>query len=399
MKKLKIQIGIYALSMMTMASLVVSPIIGLITRAFQNNSVSSVQMIISISNLTGLVSAFIVGKLAITIAKRTLALWGTAGVFVFGLAPYFIHNSVLELIIFSGLVGFAIGFVTNVIPALIADYFDDNERQTVMGRYVAASSIGAMIMLYISGALGVRNFQSGYLAYLFAGLVFIIAMICLPKIDTTVNQVRNKSQNSPKVSIIKMFNVRVVSLMCVAIAFMIINNIWNNNYALFLSQAKLGNSNTAGIVSTIFQLGGLVSGLLMGKMAKFARNYLLGGAFVLSGLSLLLLAYAPNIAVAIVAAFVNGYSMSMYFAQGPFLMTLLVPGVLIPMGSALLNAAGAIGGFAEPILINKINEAIWGSMAQGTLLIGAIASLIIAIILYVSKFQKKCFSVQEKGQK
>lgn len=42
MKKLKIQIGIYALSMMTMASLVVSPIIGLITRAFPNNSVSSV---------------------------------------------------------------------------------------------------------------------------------------------------------------------------------------------------------------------------------------------------------------------------------------------------------------------------------------------------------------------
>ncbi|WP_304055574.1 MFS transporter [Levilactobacillus namurensis] len=391
MGKIRIQIGIYALSMLAMASLVVSPIIGLITQAFPGSSISSVQMIISVSNLTGLVAAFVVGKLATSIPKRTLGLFGAAGTFIFGVAPYFFHESVLVLVVFSGLVGVTVGFMTNVIPALIADYFDGNERQAVMGRYVAASSIGAMVMQYLSGALGTINYPTAYLAYIFAGIVFVIALICLPKVDATLQRSQQRTDDQ-HVSLSQVFNGRVVALMLIGFSFMVVNNVWNNNLSLFLSQEQLGNSNTAGIISMLVQIGGLISGLVMGQLAKLARNYLLGGAFLLTGISFLLLVFSSNLTLVVLAAFIDGFAMSMYFAQGPFMMTLLVPGVLIPMGSALLNAAGGVGGFAQPLLINSLSHALGNTTAKSALLIGAALSFVIAIIVYLTRFQRKCLS-------
>lgn len=72
MNKIKIKIGIYALSMLSMATLIVSPVMGLIVKAFPYESLNKVQMIIAVANLTGLIAAFIVGRLSISISKRSL---------------------------------------------------------------------------------------------------------------------------------------------------------------------------------------------------------------------------------------------------------------------------------------------------------------------------------------
>ena len=116
---LRIKVVIFSLSMLSMATLLMSPVLGAIVGAFPNNGISQIQMILSVANLTGIVAAFAVGRIALSISKRTIALIGAAATCIFGLIPYFFHHQLITLIICSGLIGVSIGFITNVIPGLM----------------------------------------------------------------------------------------------------------------------------------------------------------------------------------------------------------------------------------------------------------------------------------------
>ena len=195
---LRIKVGIFSLSMLSMATLLMSPVLGAIVGAFPNNGISQIQMILSVANLTGIVAAFAVGRIALSISKRTIALIGAAATCIFGLIPYFFHHQLITLIICSGLIGVSVGFITNVIPGLIADYFPVEERQGAMGRQVSFVSIGTMFLMFISGNLGARVWYQSYLTYVFAALVFVIAWICLPKTSNEEKQEQHEKHSLSK---------------------------------------------------------------------------------------------------------------------------------------------------------------------------------------------------------
>ena len=69
---LRIKVGIFSLSMLSMATLLMSPVLGAIVGAFPNNGISQIQMILSVANLTGIVAAFAVGRIALSISKLSL---------------------------------------------------------------------------------------------------------------------------------------------------------------------------------------------------------------------------------------------------------------------------------------------------------------------------------------
>ncbi len=90
----KAKIGVLAIATLNMASLFISPVMSLIVAAFPNESLSTVQLILSVANLTGLVAALIIGKISMQVANKTIALAGIALIFVFGLLPYVMHFNV-----------------------------------------------------------------------------------------------------------------------------------------------------------------------------------------------------------------------------------------------------------------------------------------------------------------
>ena len=388
---LRIKVGIFSLSMLSMATLLMSPVLGAIVGAFPNNGISQIQMILSVANLTGIVAAFAVGRIALSISKRTIALIGAAATCIFGLIPYFFHHQLITLIICSGLIGVSIGFITNVIPGLIADYFPVEERQGAMGKQVSFVSIGTMFLMFISGNLGARVWYQSYLTYAFAALVFVIAWVCLPK---TSNE--EKQEQHEKHSLRESVNKRVLIVALMGFCFMVVNNAFNNNISLLISENNLGGSDISGMVTMLAQLGGLVTGLCVGKISKLVRSHMIAFAFVIEGVSLLILAFAGNLPLAIIGSFLSGAGQALFFSQAPFLITILVHPILIPMGMAVLSTANSIGGFLSPAIINFLNQVLIGSTASGAMLIGCVISLIVAVGAIVSNFQKKSMRFLEE---
>lgn len=389
---LRIKVGIFSLSMLSMATLLMSPVLGAIAGAFPSSGINQIQMILSVANLTGIVAAFVVGRIALSISKRTIALVGSAMTCVFGLIPYFFHSQLVVLIICSGLIGVSVGFITNVIPGLIADYFSVEERQGAMGKQVSFVSIGTMFLMFLSGNLGAGLWYRSYLTYVFAGIVFLIAWVCLPKTN-----VEDHNPQQEKHSVTDVINKRVLIIALMGFCFMVVNNAFNNNISLLITQNNLGGSDISGLVTMLAQLGGLITGLCVGRVSKVIKSHMIAFAFVIEGVSLLILAVAGNLPLAIIGSFLSGAGQAMFFSQAPFLITILVHPILIPMGMAVLSTANSVGGFLSPTIINFLNQAFVGSTAAGAMLVGCVLSIIVAVGAILSNFQKK--SMRLLGQK
>lgn len=389
--KLKTKIGIYTLAMLSMASLVVSPVIGGMVKAFPKEDISQVQMVLSVGTLTGLVAAFIVARLAMSVPKKTIAIIGTLVIGIAGLIPYFIHSSLLLLIICSAFIGVGVGFISNTLPGLIAENFDVEERQGVLGKQVAFVSIGTMILLFLAGQFGANHWFSAYLTYALSFIVGIIAFICLP--NTPVASEESGNNHSFK----EVLNGKLFFIVCLGFVFMVVNNAYNNNIALLIQENNLGGSDVAGLVSMLGQLGGLIAGLLIGFLAKIARKQMLTLAFLVEGLSLVLLSFSTTIPLVIIGSFFAGVGLSLFFSQAPFLITILVSPILIPMGMALLSTFNSIGGFLSPAIVNHFNALVFSGNASGAMLAGGIVSLAAAAVTFVTKYQEKALkSIEEK---
>lgn len=389
---LKIKVGVFSLSMLTMSTLIVSPIMSSVVNAFPNNSLSEVQMILSVANLTGIIAAFLVGRLALSIPKRTIALIGVAMTFIFGLIPYAFHDNLLILIICSGLVGVSVGFITNVIPGLIAQYFTIEERQGAMGTQVVFVSLGMMILMYVSGALGANNWYQAYLTYIGAGIIFFVTWFCLPKKEQETATSQNKK------SLADALNKYVIIVAILGFCFMVVNSVFNNNISLLIAEKNIGGSDVAGTVTMLGQLGGLITGLLVGRIAKLVKTKMIVLSFIVLGCSFILLSVASNLPMIVVGSFLARAGQTLFFSQAPFMITILVHPMLIPMGMAVLSTANSIGGFLSPVIVNALNELFIGSSVEGTMIIGGVLSFIISIFTFISDFQKKSMLQVEKKE-
>ena len=389
MNALKTRIGILSLSSITLSGIFIVPIIGMVAQAFPDSSLSGVQMIISASTLTALVGAWLTGKLASVLSRKTVALIGAGGILLFGMLPYFIHSSLAAVIAFSALMGVCLGFINNILPTLISVHYEGEQRQSVMGQQVAVASIGAMVFMSMAGKLATAQWYHAYLVYLFAAVVLIVCAFTIPA-ENGENEEKGKSHGSgPEVSIREAMNGKLWFLVIAGFFFLLANNAYSNNLSLLVEQRGLGDAGTAGLVSTIGQLGGLLAGLCVGLLVKFVRNHLLMVGFLVEGLALLLLGFAANLPLLIIGSFLAGAGLSLYYAQAPFLVTMIEKPYLIPMGIAAMTTANALGGFASPVTVNLING-MFGSSAAGAMFIGAVIALAGAVALGVSDFQRKC---------
>lgn len=397
--KIKVLTGIYAISMLSMATLIVAPVLGLIARAFPNADISKIQLVLAMSQLTGLIAAFIVGKLATAMPKRTIALTGAALTCIFGLIPYFLKNLNI-MIVCAGLTGITVGFITNVIPGLIADYFPIEERQGIMGRYAAFVSLGTMIMMYVSGQLGTISWNSSYLTYLFAGVVFVIALVCLPRIDALDDIKGDAARETINTSLTGALNPQIITIAICGFFYMAIYNAYNNNIALLVQESGAGESSMAGLITTVGSLGGLLSGVMMGRISRITKTNTLACAYLITGAALAALAFSNNIAMMFFGSFLTGFAQSMFFAQAPFLITISVRPILITMGMGVLSVANGIGGFLSPYIVNAVNHAILDSSAKGAMIISAIIGLMVGAVLVASRFQGRCMeNLQKSGGK
>ena len=395
-KNLKAKIGIFSMSLLSMAPLGIVPSIALIAASFPEASVSEVQMLTSIPSLMSLVAAVVVARIANVVPRKMLAIAGPALVLVGGILPYLLPANLPLMLVCSGVLGCGVGFVSNLTQVLITDLLAPEERQEAMAMNTVFVNVGGIFMMFVGGQLAAGGWKNNYLVYLIALVVVIAVTTMIPMKSQSVEAAK---EAGPKPKMSESITPNVVIIAAITLVYMLLYNVFSNNIALLLSERNLGDSGISGIVSSIGLVGGMLAGMIIGKIIPYFQKVSLGVSFALLALAMAVIALVPDATVITVAAFFTGVSMTILMAQCPFLISLSTNPLTMPGAMAVYSIGSSFGSFASPSVMNTLNGIVFGGGAGNCILLSAIICIIVAVLVVASGFQAHVLAELESAQK
>ena len=388
-KDTKARIGIFSLTLLSMASLGITPSIALIMAAFPESSATDVQQLTAIPNFVAILMALLFSVGANKIPRKVVALAGPVFVAAGGLLPYFFGDSLAFLLVCSGIVGAGVGCVSNITQVLITELVSPEKRQVTMAQNVIFVNVGAIFMTTVGGMLAAGGWKNNYLVYLVAIPVLLLVFAFIPFYKSEAAGAEKPAGDDapagPKPSLgMKPFIVAaiILAINCVYSAFA-------NNASILIINGGLGDSGSVGIVNSVSTIGGMVAGVVLGKILqnRSVQRVSLALGLILMGAGMVAMALTTSLTVMCVAAFCIGFALSVGFAQCPFLISLSVAPVLIPTAISMYSIGSSLGGTISPTLINGVAGALLSGSGADCCLVAAGLAFIVAAVLLVSGFQ------------
>lgn len=348
-KKTKIVIAIIAVSFIQGLQYCVSPVLGQIQQYYPDVNVSLVQMLITAPALLSMIVALISGWLVVKISKKKLLVFAGLVAGITGFLP-FLSDS-FGLLFFSRVIfGIGLGLACTLNTAVVAEFFEGEERVSVMGIQAASIGAGMVLITTLGGQLGVKGFQYSY----FVNIIGFISMILIALLLPETGVVRVTETEKIKLNK-KVFQISLLG----GIEFLFLMS-FTTNIAMHLSDALAANTNITGALTGIFSGAQIVMGLFLGYVTKVTKKYTLPIAmFCFSIGGVLLICFPSNYVFLIIAAIFCGFSQGMFIPQGMVEVASAVKPVATTMAAACFTCAMSLGQLLSPTVLNTVSKIIF----------------------------------------
>lgn len=364
--------AILTMSLVQMGANGIAPILAQIGETFSAASPARIQFLMTFPTIFSLIFTMITAFVSDVIPKKKLVVAGLTVVGLGGVLAFCFHGSLAILFLWAAVIGIGIGMVAPVAPALINENFSGGDKQMMLGLQNSSSTAGGMLMSFIGGFLALAGWPFGYLVYLIGIPGLILAVIGLPRdIGTT----SGKTEESPR----GRFRLVIWKEMLITILLLTAFSSIPANISMLVEERSLGDTSVSGTVSTVFLLGGLVGGLLYGKIAPRLKRFTSTLGALLLAAGALVLALAGNVALVLIGCFFAGFA------------TMVMPANLAAAGrlpgyetlnSALILSSSFIGAFITPVLTG-IALAVSGSPSVTYRFYTTVAAALILAVLTV----------------
>lgn len=197
--------------------------------------------------------------------------------------------------------------------------------------------------------------------YLIVVPVLILAIMLLPnkKPEGLVFEEESKKENKAKVDVKSVkekfiLNPMLISIYAFGFLFMLFFNSFGLNLAMYVMESGFGDPSKAGILGSIFSVGGIVAGVMLGTMYKHLKTSTLGVGSLFLAMGFGIMAKAPSFSVAMVGAFFCGLGLNTCVAQGTFLCTTSAPTSHFVLATGLYVVFIHLAQFLTPYVLNPI---------------------------------------------
>lgn len=393
MKDKKLYITLGSLMFVASIALGISPGLAKIGMAFPDVSNSYLQMILSFAAFSSFLASLLIGKVQDFISQRSVVLFGVTLLSI-GVLPLFISNSFPLLLVVSILVGFGSGTMTSILPALIANYFGGEKRSAMLGANVSIQSIGSMSMTTLGGVLAGMSWQYNYGIFIVGVLSLIMGFLFLPKKTIEDNSnIIEENKDEKETEKYDLFNLPVIGLICLGACITLFSGCSQNNLALHAERLHIGTTAIVGLALSFQSLGSIIGGVSLTPLSKFTKKITLTICYfsIVIGDGVITLIHEP--VALLVGCFCIGFGVGSLMTRLLYLMTSVVKKKAIAKVSATFSAATSIGFAISPLVFNFIAGFISKNLSTTSFFIVTTCSLIVTLILIVTRFESK---IQER---
>ena len=268
--------------------------------------------------------------------------------------------------------GIGLGIATTMNVAVVAEFFEGNERAQVMGIQAASVGAGVAVVSTLGGMLGRNAFTNSYFINVIGFIAFALIAVCLPDTGTVKETESEKIRLNRKVFMIDLFGVlEFIFLMS-----------FTTNIAMHISGPLAGNTTVSGNLTGIFSGAQIVIGLLLGIIAKRAGRMTLPLAmFSFAAGAVILVAFPSSFPMLAAGAVLCGFSQGMFVPTALTELSNSVPQVATAMASASFTCAMNLGQLISPYALNTASGVLLGETTTGNVYIISVIGMVISAAL------------------
>lgn len=350
----RIKFGIYTSALLMMGAIGISSSLSAIGAHFENASQTLITSLISVPCLVVIPVTLISGVLMNYISKKYLLLAGILFFLAGGVLPAFCTSFSIILFL-RGIFGIGVGLIQTLTSAIVAEYFDGPEKDSVQGNATSAQMLGCIIMSFVGGNLGSKAWNYVFFVHLLAVLSLVFVTLFIPLSDSSKQKTspkKRKTSSNGKLSPLTWFWASACML------FFIAAQTYSNSLSFLISEKSLGNASQSGNSLAFFALGGFLMGLLFGKLMKIFKKLTLSVSFLLLAVSYLIIAFSANMAFIYAGSVIAGLSVSAAMACIMVEAGNSVPIQLSGLAIALATCFQNIGMFLSPYIVTPVGNAL-----------------------------------------
>lgn len=373
------KLSLLSISLLLTSANAISMTIPQIKASFPEISATTVESLITIPSFTMLVFVLLSGFISSKIGSKRTVLIGLVLTLIGGVIPVFTLNFTM-IYVARFIFGAGLGCYNSLAVSLINDFYEGDEKQTLIGYQSAMQSLGSSFATFAAGFLAVSNWQYAFAVYFLAIPIILLFYFVIPETKHTNETVQKQKQRLNAATLF--YAMGLFTLL--ALMMVIFTKIGS-----LVSEAGMANVNLLGTALSIMTLAAFISGLLYGRIYKIFKMFtpVVGG--VVSTLSFLLLAFAPNIYIVTLAVTLIGFCLSLFI---PYIFSALLGAA--PEGSQTLAISvgmvgSNLGSFASPYLLAFVAGLFGRNDASFSILLAGIGFFFLTAIFFFDIVRKK----------
>ncbi|MDR1654612.1 MAG: MFS transporter [Treponema sp.] len=389
-------VAIYAISFVLMLQQFTGTTIAYIIASFPHLPPTSVQQIVSLPAIFGLIVSFLIGPLALKINKKYLTIFTAFSLLVyFAIFAFAGSKSITPLLVATVFAGVAQGGSITLVSSMIGEFVGAEKSAGYVAAGLAVVNGGGALMAIVGGAIAAGNGgsswpQSYYLGFIIVPAIIVFGLL-MPQKPETQAEVRHAqaSGNAPSQASpaekgklpLRVFGIGILTIfsyVCIC-GFLFYVSVY------IVNEYKLGTSVQVGLANSIFTITGIVTGFTYSFWAKIFKKALIVAAFSLIALALFcMMTFTTTLFGAFAAAALLGWGFNIMnpYAMG-FIMG-ITPPRLAPVGISFFMAGMNMGMFIAIYMLNFLSDLLGGGIKNVLLIctVGMAACTVAAFFVY-----------------
>lgn len=370
--------AILSISLITvMAGAMIAPAVASIAAAFPEATDFQINVLTSLHAGMVIPFSFVSGYLCRYFSKKYIVLVSCFLYVVAGIGGS-MSPDIYFMLATRALLGVAVGLMIPISITLISDYYQGEERTQTLGLQSAATNLGGIIAIIISGFLATLGWNYSFYAYGLGGIIFFIVLFFIPnkKPEPYVKQSVNNKLD-PRVLLLSIYMI---------LTFVVFFGI-PSNMALFLSELDVTNTVTNGIIIAVCSLGGFLGGLGLAFFRRKLKSMFipLQVSFMAVGFSLIVFGSLSLVLLGVgvlILGFGYGSTVPVIFDTS----SKISKGSAASTATALLVSSIYAGQFISPVILGFVSRTFGDGSVAFSYTMMTFALIFVASILMAERF-------------
>lgn len=356
------------------------PIFSILAATLPGATPTLLKFTLSISSLFCVLFSLLTGYLDRYFPKKSLLAIGLMLYAIGGLSGGLV-NSMAGLLVTRAVMGVGGGICLPLATALIADFYEGEERKETIGYALFAANFSAMLLPLIGAWLAEINWRLGFSIYAVALLILAITWFYIP----AKPKVQKVSKSG---STLFHFASPVLWASFLYFFVMLLFVSLPSNLSIFIKEENLGTPTTAAIISSISTLVAMFVSLNFARIYRRTNEQMLTIGLMLCGAGFAIMSLFPGIWPSIAGNCLIGASLGMLHPLFPFMAAQATPREQSTAALALVNAGFRMGTFVSPFFFIYANSLAGVATIRGEFLLSAVifgAAMAISALVFMHR--------------